>query len=485
MTETAKITTTHSNPLGTERIGKLIAKYSIPAVISMLVNAIYNLADQIFIGWGIGELGIAATNVAFPLTTICVAVGSLFGIGGAANLSLFLGKNDTKDANLVVGNTIALLTISGLIIGIAATIFLEPMLRLFGTTDAVMFHAQPYTFIIALGLPLMIFSIGISNLIRADGSPNYSMACMFAGAIFNIVFDPIFLFVFDMGIEGIALATVLGQLLSTIIALVYVFRKFKHVKLGLSHLKLSPSIIKLVAALGAAACANQLAMTIVQIVTNNTLTYYGEQSMYGSDIPLAAVGAVSKITMLFMAVAIGIAQGCQPIAGFNYGAKNYGRVKKTYKIAIITIIIYSVVSFICFQLFTPQIISIFGSGSELYNEFAVKYMRYATLLAFAIGFQAYTANFFTAIGKPLVGLILTMTRQIIFLIPLLIVLPMLIGLNGALYAMPIADAAATILTFIFIAREMKKMTRAEKKQIEDHDRIIINNEMPLDEAVAK
>lgn len=479
------VATITTNPLGTERIGKLLIKYSIPAIISMVVNAIYNLADQIFIGWGVGELGIAATNVAFPLTTICVALGSLFGIGGASNLSLFLGKNDTKDANLVVGNTISLLTISGLIVGAAAVIFLTPMLKLFGSTEAVMVHAEPYTFIIALGLPLMIVSIGLSNLIRADGSPTYSMICMFAGAIFNIIFDPIFLFVFDMGIEGIALATVLGQLLSTIIGLIYVLKKFKSVRPGLRHLKLSPSIIKLIASLGAAACANQLAMTVVQIITNNTLTFYGAQTIYGSDIPLAAVGAVSKVTMLFMAIVIGIAQGSQPIAGFNYGAKNYNRVKKTYKVAIVTIIIYSFVSFACFQLFPAQIISIFGSGSALYNEFAIKYMRYIMMFAFAIGFQAYTSNFFTAIGKPVIGLILTMTRQIIFLIPLMIILPMFLGLNGALYAMPLSDAVATILTAIFIVREMKKMTKAQKELEEDNDRVLVDTSVMIDEAIAE
>lgn len=482
---TEKITTMPQNPLGTERIGRLLIKYSIPAIISMVVNAIYNLADQIFIGWGVGELGIAATNVAFPLTTICVAVGSLFGIGGASNLSLFLGKNDTKDASLVVGNTLTLLTVSGLLIGAIAAIFLEPMLKLFGSTEAVMVYAEPYTFIIALGLPLMIVSIGLSNLIRADGSPTYSMICMFAGAIFNIIFDPIFLFVLDMGIEGIALATVLGQLLSTTIGLVYVIKKFKSVRPGLRHLKLSPSIIKLIASLGAAACANQLAMTVVQIITNNTLTYYGAQTVYGSDIPLAAVGAVSKVTMLFMAIVIGTAQGSQPIAGFNYGAKNFRRVKKTYKVAITFIIIYSVISFACFQLFPAQIVSIFGSGSELYNEFAVKYMRYIMMFAFAIGFQAYTSNFFTAIGKPVIGLILTMTRQIIFLIPLMIILPMFFGLNGALYAMPLSDAVATGLTLFFIVREMKKMTKAQKELEADEDRILIDNQVVVEEAVAE
>ena len=478
-----KSQTPQANPLGTERIGKLILKYSIPAIISMVVNALYNLADQIFIGWGIGELGIAATNVAFPLTTISVAVGLLFGVGGASNLSLFLGRGDKKDASIVVGNTITLLVITGLIIGAAAVIFIDPMLRLFGTTDNVMTYAAPYTLIIGLGLPLMIFSIGVSQLIRADGSPTYAMICVFSGAIFNIIFDPIFLFVLDMGIEGIALATVLGQLLSSILAAVYVIKKFKNVNLTRPDFKLTGSIIRLVAGLGAAACVNQLAMTVVQIVTNNTLTYYGESSVYGSDIPLAAVGAVSKIAMLFMAIILGTAQGCQPITGFNYGAQNYMRVKKTYLTGAIGVTVYSTIAFICFQLFAPQIVSIFGSSNPMYLEFAARYMRIAMMFAFAIGIQAFTSNFFTAIGKPILGLIMTMTRQIIFLVPLMLILPMFFGLDGALFSMPISDCAAAVLTGLFIILEMRKMTKLEADK--EGERITLNTEKKLPKAASK
>lgn len=484
MTQTQTISTA-ANPLGTERIGKLITKYSIPAIISMVVNALYNMVDQIFIGWGIGELGIAATNVAFPLTTICVAIALLFGVGGASNLSLFLGKGDTKDSNKVVGNTIALLIIGGLIIGLVSVFFLEPMLRLFGTTDNVMIYAAPYTFIIALGLPFMIFATGMAQLIRADGSPVYAMITMFAGAIFNVIFDPIFLFVLDMGIEGIALATILGQLLSCSIGVVYIFKKFKTVKPTLRDLKPQAFIVKIIASLGAAACVNQLAMTVVQIVTNNVLTHYGEASIYGSDIPLAAVGAVSKVAMVFMAVVLGTAQGCQPIVGFNYGAKNYKRVKMTYKTGALAVTIYCIAAFLCFQFFTSQIISVFGSGSQLYNEFAVKYMKIAMMFAFAIGIQAFTSNFFTAIGKPIMGLIMTMTRQLIFLVPLMLILPMYFGIEGALYAMPISDMAATILTGIFIFREMRHMNRQEALLAEDEDRIVIVTEnLHLDQEVS-
>lgn len=461
MEKTKDITLAGQNRLATENLGKLIFAYSLPSIISMLVNAVYNIVDQIYIGWGVGELGMAATNVTFPLTTIAMAVALLFGTGGAASISLSLGKGKRDEADGIAGNSLSALVISGIVITAVSLIGLEPMLRAFGATESVMPYALSYGIFIVLGIPFLIFSAGAAQIIRADGSPTYAMISMISGAIFNIIFDPIFLFVFDMGIQGVALATFLSQVLTSVLAVAYFVKRAKNISIKKQSLRLQSAIIKSISALGAAACFNQLAMTLVQIVMNNILIYYGALSVYGSEIPLAVAGAISKVNMMFMVVILGIAQGCQPIVGFNYGAGNYGRVKKTYKIAAVSVTIYSVIAFACFQLFPNQIMSIFGTGNELYYEFAESYMRIFMMLIFLVGLQAYTSNFFTAIGKPILGLLMSMTRQVLILTPLLIILPRFFGLEGILYAGPVADGVATLLAMIFIAREMKKMTAME------------------------
>ena len=448
-----------ANPLGTEPIGKLILKYSLPAIISMLVNAIYNMVDQIFIGWGIGFLGIAATNVAFPLNTISTAIALLIGIGGASNFSLSLGRGKDDDARTYVGNTITLLLLLGTALGVLSLVFLKPMLYLCGATDQVMPYAIPYTLIICIGLPFMVLTIGACHLIRADGNPRFAMWCMMSGAIFNLIFDPIFLFVFDMGIEGIALATTLGQILSGVIGIVYLLRKFHSVNLTKSsfipRLKISTAIF----ALGAAGFVNQIAMTVVQLLLNNSFKHYGALSPYGSEIPLAAVGALSKVALLFFGVCIGIAQGCQPINGFNYGAKKYDRVQQTLRTALIAATCTSLLSFATIQLFPRQIISIFGESEPLYIQFGLRIFRIQFFMMFINGIQPVAANFFSAIGKPKIGMFTALTRQVIFYIPLVLMLPVFWGIDGIMFAAPIADSAAAIIAITFLIREMKIMTR--------------------------
>lgn len=446
------------NPLlGTEKIGKLMWKYSIPAIISGLVNAAYNIVDQIFIGQGIGDLGMAATNVAFPLVTISTSLALLFGVGGASNFNLSMGRGQSEEAGKIAGNAISWLILSGFTVGLVAILFLRPLLYAFGATEAIMPYAVPYTLITNIGIPFLVFSSGASNLIRADGSPAYSMMVMLSGAVFNLIFDPIFLFVFHMGIEGIALATLLGQVLSSSVALYYLLRRFKTVPLTKELLKIQPDITRLICTLGAAACFNQLAMTVVQIVKSNTLRHYGALSVYGSEIPLAALGAVSKVLVVFMAFILGIAQGCQPITSHNYGAKNYARVKETYKRAILFATLFSGIAFLCFQLFPRQILSIFGSDSPEFYEFAVSYMRIFMLMTFINGIQPVTSNFFTSIGKANLGFWMSLTRQILLLVPLLLILPMFYGMEGIMWSGPISDGLAAILAIVFAVREIKKM----------------------------
>ncbi|MGD9559313.1 MAG: MATE family efflux transporter, partial [Oscillospiraceae bacterium] len=438
------------NPLGTEKIGKPLFRFSVPAVTSLVVNAIYNIVDQIFIGHDIGMVGIAATNVAFPLTTICISVNLLLGVGAASNFSLKLGAGDGEAASHVAGNVLSLASIFGVAMCAITLLFLNPMLNLFGATADVLPYAQSYTAIICLGIPFLVVTMVCMHMIRADGSPNYAMICILSSAIFNVIFDPIFLFVFKMGIAGIAWATTLGQVLSAVLGILYMVKRFKSVPLKKEHLRLQGKYVKMICSLGAAACFNQLAMTVVQVVMNNVLRHYGAMSVYGSVIPLACVGAITKVNVVFMSVNIGIAQGNQPIVGFNYGAKQYQRVKDSLFRALIAATISSIIFFLIFQLFPETVMSIFGENDPLYLEFAVRYLRTYMLMTFLNGVQPVCSNFLTSIGKAPLGILVSMTRQIIFLLPLIAILPIYYGVTGVMYAGPIADAAAFLVSGIIV-----------------------------------
>lgn len=451
-------TTKRENPLGYAPIGKILPKFAIPAVISMLVSALYNIVDQIFIGQGVGMYGNAATNVAFPLTTLATALGLLLGIGGASNFNLEMGKKNPDKAKKVAGAAYGSLVLSGVIICIIVRLFLHPLIIAFGATEQVLDYAMTYVGITSFGMPFYILGIGGNHLIRSDGSPTFAMLSNVSGAVLNAILDPIFIFKFHWGIAGAAAATITGQILSAILVLSYLPR-YKTVKFKLSDFIPRGKYVLAVASLGGAACFNQLAMMLMQIVMNNVLRYYGARSVYGSDIPLAVVGIVSKVNMIFMAIVIGISQGSQPLFGFNYGARNYTRVRKTYKLSGSIATGIAIIAFLAFQLFPRQITSIFGNGEEAYYQFAIRYFRIFMFFTFINGIQPLTSNFFTSIGKAKKGILLSMTRQIIFLIPLVIILPMIIGIDGVMFAGPIADGAAGALAITMVLREFKKMPR--------------------------
>lgn len=444
------------NPLAEEKIGRLIARFAVPAIISMLVSSLYNIVDQIFIGQGVGMLGNAATNIAFPVSIICTATALLLGIGSASNYNLEAGAGRNERAAEIAGNGLAMLVICGVSIGAIVLIFLNPLLHLFGVTKEILPYAQDYTGITATGIPFLILTTGGNHLIRADRSPTYSMTCMLTGAILNTILDPLFIFVCHWGIKGAAAATVIGQVVSGLMV-IYYFSKKRKMDLKRSMFVPKAGYLKMIVSLGMASCINQIAMAIVQITMNNTLRYYGAQSMYGSEIPLACVGVISKVNMVFMAIAIGIAQGCQPIWGFNYGAHNYDRVREAYKKAFAICIVLGVVFFGCFQLFPRQIVSIFGSGSEAYFHFAKRYFRIFMFVTFLNGIQPMSSAFFTSIGKSKLGIVVSLTRQIIFLLPLILIFPLFMGIDGVMYAGPIADGAAALVAIIFAEREMKAL----------------------------
>ena len=445
-----------NNPLAAERIERLILKFSIPAIISMLVSSLYNIVDQIFIGQGVGILGNAATNIAFPISIICTATALLLGIGSASNYNLSAGAGEQERACRFVGTGLSMLMICGVVIAVVILSFLNPLLHIFGVTKDVLPYAQDYTGITAFGIPFLILTTGGNHLIRADRSPTYSMICMLTGALINTILDPLFIFGFHWGIKGAAWATVIGQVFSGGMVIIY-FVSLKKMSLTLEMLKPRGIYIKGIASLGMASCINQIAIAIVQITMNNTLRYYGSLSVYGSDIPLACVGVIAKVNMVFMAVCIGLAQGCQPIWGFNYGAQNYERVRKTYKRAMQIALTVGCIFFVCFQIFPRNIVSIFGDGSEEYFHFGERYFRIYMFMTFVNGIHPVSSQFFTAIGKAKLGAVVSLTRQILFLLPLILIFPVFMGIDGVMYAGPIADGTAATVAIILALREIKKL----------------------------
>lgn len=453
--------TNQKNPLGYEKLSVLLKQFAIPSIIAMVVSSLYNIVDQVFIGQGVGYLGNAATNVAFPLTTICLAITLLISIGSASRFSLSLGAGDEDKAAQSVGNALTMMILFGILYFLIIEIFLQPLLKAFGATADVMPFAESYTRITAIGMPFLIVTNGMSNLARADGSPKYSMTCMLVGAIINTILDPIFIFKLHLGVRGAALATIIGQFFSFLMAIRYI-RMFRQIHLSKQHFYLRLPVCLNIASLGMSNCLNQLAITLVQVVMNNSMTYYGAQSVYGSEIPLAASGIVMKTNGILLSVIIGLSQGSQPIIGFNYGARQYDRVRGTYKLAISCNLVVSAIGFVLFQFFPKQIISLFGTGDALYFEFSVKFMRIFLFMVIINGVQLLSSNFFAAIGKPLKGMFLSLTRQVIFLIPLILILPIFFGIDGIMFSAPIADALAFLVTLFFIGREMKQMRKLEQ-----------------------
>lgn len=457
---TSQKTEQDTNPLGIKPVGVLLAEFAIPSIIAMLVSALYNIVDQFFIGHYVGMLGNAATNVAFPLTMSCTAISLMCGIGGAANFNLNMGRGNKDKAAKYAGNAVLMTLVIGVMLCLFTKIFLKPMMITFGATEQTLQFSLTYTGITSFGFPFLIFTTGGSNLVRADGSPRFSMLCTLIGAIVNTVLDALFMIWFDLGIQGAAWATVIGQVVSALLVAVYL-KRFKTVPLKRECFRPKAACWGNIARLGMSPCINQVAMMVVQIVLNNVLTFYGKQSAYGGEIPLACAGIISKVGMMFFSIVIGISQGMQPIVSFNYGAKQYARVIEAVWKSIACTTVISVIAFLCFQIFPRQIIGLFGQESEEYFQFAERYFRIYMFFTFANQFQPIVANMYTSIGKAAAGAFMSLTRQILFLMPLLVILPKFFGLEGAMYAAPIADFVAFFIAGAMLLRETRLLKRAE------------------------
>ncbi|MBR1779780.1 MAG: MATE family efflux transporter [Oscillospiraceae bacterium] len=454
MAETAR----DANPLGYERIGKLLRGFAIPSIIALLVSSLYNVVDQVFIGQGVGFLGNAATNVSFPLTTICMAITLAIGIGSSAQFSLNLGRGDEEEAGRVVGNGVCMMIAFGVAYAALAELLLSRLLWAFGATPDVYDYALTYSRITVLGMPFLMGMNGMSALARADGSPTYSMLTMIIGAVINLVLDPIFIFVFHWGVAGAAWATVIGQVVAWGAAMRYL-RRFKRVTLHRDYFRLSPQRVGRTFTMGMSNGLTQLAITLVQVVMNRSMAHYGGLSIYGPDIPLAASGVVMKVNSLVFSIVIGFNQGMQPIVGFNYGARRYGRVRDTYFLVIKCVLAVTLTGLTIFELFPGQVLSIFGKENELYMSFARLFMRVFLMMLPLNGVQVISSNLFAAIGKPVRGALLALTRQVFFLIPLMLLLPLAFGVHGVIAAAPAADVLGFLVVLIFITREMRAMMR--------------------------
>lgn len=449
------------NPLGVKPIRSLMVQFAIPSVIAMLVGSIYNLVDQLFIGHYIGELGNAATNVAFPLTTCSVAIGLLFGIGGASQFNLHLGRGEREKAPHFIGTAaVAMLTL-GTVLCVATLLFTDPLLRLFGAPDEVLPYAREYVRVTAFGFPFHILTVGGGHLLRADGAPRMTMITSLSGAIINVALDALFIIPLNMGMQGAALATIIGQIFSGLLVIWYLTRRFHTVPLTPRHFLPRPWSLGMAASLGMASFFNQMAMLLTQVVLNNSLRYYGGQSEFGESIPLAVGGITMKVFQLGFAFIIGISQGAQPIFSFNYGAKKYDRVRRAYGLALLCGACVSVTMFTVFRLFPRQLMGLFGSGSEAYFLCGELFFRVFLAMTFANFLQPITANFCAAIGKPIKGVFLSLTRQVIFFIPFMLLLPRFFGFHGVLYAGPVADGAALVASGSMGLWEMHKIKKLQ------------------------
>lgn len=450
----------------TTSIGKLMLKFSLPAIASMVVNSIYNIVDQIFIGQGVGMLGNAATNLTFPLVTISMAIGTMIADGCVAYFSLKLGQKNYDEAARTMGNGIAISLLAGLFITLSMELLLTPVLHLCGgrSVAAETFqYATEYARITLIGIPFVCISMTVNSIIRAQGSPKYAMFSNMAGCVLNIILDAWFVLGLKWGVAGAAWATIIGQMLNFVLAVVYIPR-LKGIVFKREYTVLRGKTLFSFLPLGISSFFTQFGSTIVVICMNNLTVKYGLQSIYGPDIPLAAFGIVMKVNSIIVSVMVGLGIGSQPIVGYNYGAKRFDRVKATYLRTIIVGLTVGIIGWGCFQLFTQEIINIFGQENELYNEFALKCFHIFLGVIFLVGFLIPSGIFFQSIGKPTKAMICTLTRQLIYFLPCAYLLSSIMGIDGLLYAGPVGDTLAAITVAVLIISEMRIINRDIRTQ---------------------
>ena len=415
------------NYLGTEKTGKLLAKFCIPCIASLIISCLYNIVDQIFVGNGVGYLGNAATGVIFPITVIGWGMSLFFGDGAAAYLSVSLGKNETEKIHQGIGNSILFSFLSGVVIILISYVWGDGLLRLIGATDATLALAHDYGFIIYIMMPLAMTQNTLASIIRADGSPRYAMGAMIVGAMINIVGDPVAIFVLGMGIRGAAYATILGQFVSFVLCALYL-TKSRTFRLRTDSFKPDLAQLGQIMALGTSSLLTQLSIVVITVVNNILLVKYGAVSPYGADIPLAAFVVIMKLFQIVLNIAIGIAAGAQPIVGYNYGARNFDRVRELLKAVLKWTACVGIVCMLLFEAFPGAFIRLFGSDGDLYMEFAVRCLRIYLLLILFTCVQKVCAIFLQSIGRAEAAAPLAVLRDVL-LIVFSIIVPVFAGVE--------------------------------------------------------
>lgn len=441
------------NPLGYEKISKLLYKFSLPAIIGMFINALYNVVDRIFIGNSpdLGANGLAALTICFPAMIIMMSTGILFGQGGATLFSINLGRQNYEKADKALGNATSLLIIFGLLITVFGEIFLNKILVCFGASPAILPHAKEYMRIILIGTIFQVIGMGMNNFLRADGKPKLSMVTMFFGAGINIILDPIFIYVFRMGMSGAAIATITSQFISMVWSIHHFLKKDALHRIQAKYMKLDASLALEITSLGMPGFLIQLFSSILNLILNRALLEYG------GDIAVSGMGIVTSLAILLVLPVIGLNQGLQPIVSFNYGARKFDRVKKAAMLTIVAASCITVFGFVLTRIIPDLLVSMFNRDKELV-DFGVHALQTWLMCLPLVGFQIIGSNFFQAIGLPKRAMFLSLLRQVLILIPAIIILSNMYGINGILFAAPLADLVAAIVTAIFFFSFTKNLT---------------------------
>lgn len=449
-----------TSQLGEDSIGNLLIKFSVPAIVGMLVNALYNIVDRIFVGHGVGALAISGITFVYPIMTIIMAFGMLVGIGATALISIRLGQRKKEEAEKILGNTFVLLIIISLLLTAAGLAFCDPIIRFFGASGQVFIYAKQYIVIILMGTIVQCLSFGLNNIIRADGKPMIAMGTMLIGAIINAILNPLFIFVLHFGIRGSALATVISQTISAIWVLSYFFSGRSMLKIKRENLKLEKGIVLGIVSIGLSPFLMQVAASVITIMFNDSLL------KYGGNIAVAAMGIINSVTMLILMPIFGINQGSQPIIGYNYGAKKYGRVKRTLKIAIIAATVITATGFIFVELFPTQIFRAFNSTDKEFIRVGVHGIRIFLMMLPILGFQIVSTNYFQATGRPKHSIFLSLIRQVLVLIPLILILPPIFHLDGVWMAGPASDLISSVVTAILLFHELAHLDEKHAEGLE-------------------
>ena len=445
--------------LGTESVGKLLLKYSVPAIIGMLVNALYNVVDRIFIGNipGVGPLAITGVGVTMPIMSITLAFAMLIGIGCTTNISIKLGQGKKEDAQKIIGNGITLSIIISLILSIIGIVFGNQILHLFGASDQTLYYAKSYIYIILAGTVFNTLGFTLNNTIRGDGNPKLAATIMVVGCITNVILDAVLIFVFNLGIQGAAIATVISQIVTALWGLMYYVKGKSNLTFENSSLKLDKSLVKSIIAIGIAPFSMQIATSLVQVISNNAL------KMYGGDLAIGAMATISSISMIFLMPIFGLNQGSQPIIGFNYGAKQYDRANKAFKISALISIVILTAGWVLVQLSPETVIGMFNKDPKL-MDISVNGIRIYLFMIPIIGISITGSNYIQSVGKAKIATVLSLLRQVILLIPMILILPNFFGLNGVWYASPISDFLSTAITAYILYRELKSYKKEEKAE---------------------